>query len=216
MPLHAWALPTARGTAPDSHTTQREKLARLWVDRRFLAITLAFLVHCLVISAIVAHLIALLIERGLTAATAAAIGATIGPMQVAGRVVEFGASRWLNATRVGRIAVAMLPLSLAVLIVSDRATWSLVLFAILYGAGNGAMTAVRGALPVELYGREHYGAVLGAMATPGLLARAVGPILAAALWSVGGGYHSVLLPLCAIAAMGAVAFFAATRICPAA
>lgn len=210
VPLHAWALPAAHVHA-GSHEARREKLSRLWADRRFIAITLAFLVHYLVISAMAAHLIALLIERGLTATTAAAIGAAIGPMQVAGRAVEFGASRWLNAVHVGRIAVVLLPLSLLVLLAARDALWPLAVFAVLYGAGNGAMTVVRAALPVELYGREHYGAVQGAMATPGLLARAVGPILAAAIWSIGDDYRAVLVALCAIAATGAVAFFLATR-----
>lgn len=210
VPLHAWVLPATRGHA-QVQSARREKLSRLWTDRRFIAITLAFLVHYLVISAIAAHLIALLIERGLTTTLAAAIGATIGPMQVAGRVVEFGASRWLNASQVGRIAVVLLPVSLLVLMAAQGALGPLLLFSVLYGAGNGAMTVVRGALPVELYGREHYGAVLGAMATPGLLARAVGPILAAALWSIGSDYGIVLVVMFIVAAIGAVAFIAATR-----
>lgn len=57
------------------------------------------------------------------------------------------------------------------------------MFALCYGAGNGMMTLVRGALPTELYGRLSYGLVNGALATPVLLAKAGGPLGATLLLS---------------------------------
>jgi MFS family permease len=90
----------------------------------------------------------------------------------------------------------------------------LTVFAVLFGAGNGAMTVVRGALPVEMYGRERYGAIAGALATPGLLARAVGPILTALLWTALGGYEGTTMVLIAVAVLGALAFAYATRAAP--
>ena len=72
-------------------------------------------------------------------------------------------------------------------------------------------SVIRGALPVEMYGRDHYGAIAGALATPGLLARAVGPIFAALLWSALGGYERTTVILLAVAAVGTVAFAYATR-----
>ena len=50
------------------------------------------------------------------------------------------------------------------------------------------MTIVRGTVPVELYGRREYGAVNGALAAPVLLAKAVGPLVAAIALSVLGDY----------------------------
>lgn len=212
VPLHLWWLPRRSevpGAAAAPPPTSRPR--RLWADARFRALAVAFLAHYIVVAAIAAHLIALLLARGLTPAAAAGIGALIGPMQVAGRVVEFGVSRWLNAGQVGRIAAAAMPVSLLVLLLADGNWAMLTVFAVLFGAGNGAMTVVRGALPVELYGRDNYGAIAGALATPGLLARAVGPIFAALLWSTLGGYEGVTLVLVAVAAAGAVAFALATR-----
>jgi predicted MFS family arabinose efflux permease len=211
VPLHL-LLPRPAGPAtgaPPAGAAPRR--TRLWADRRFRALTLAFLAHYIVVSAIAAHLIALLLARGLSPSAAAAIGALIGPMQVAGRVVEFGASRWVRVGQVGRIAAAAMPLSLLALYWAGASTPGLMLFAVLFGAGNGAMTVVRGALPVEMYGRDHYGAIAGALATPGLLARAVGPTLAAMLWIALGGYGPVSLALLAVAATGALAFAYATR-----
>ena len=68
------------------------------------------------------------------------------------------------------------------------------------------MTIVRGTLPVELYGRDRYGAMNGAMATPVLIAKAAGPFLASLIFGVFGGYDSVLITLITVAAIGAVVF----------
>lgn len=212
VPLHFVLLPrTSSGTEPAPKDRRDASRPGLWADRRFRALTVAFLAHYVVVSAIAAHLIALLLARGMTPAAAAGIGALIGPMQVAGRVVEFGASRWLRVGQVGRAAAVAMPLSLVALLWADVNVVGLTVFAMLYGAGNGAMTVVRGALPVEMYGRDNYGAIAGALATPGLLARAVGPIFAALLWSALDGYESTTAVLVAVAAAGAFAFVYATR-----
>jgi MFS family permease len=212
VPLHLALLPRTSGaTTLASRAKSGTARARLWTDRRFRALAVAFLAHYVVVSAIAAHLIALLLARGMTPAAAAGIGALIGPMQVAGRVVEFGASRWLQVGQVGRVAATAMPLSLLALLWADVSLVGLTVFAVLFGAGNGAMTVVRGALPVEMYGRDNYGAIAGALATPGLLARAVGPIFAALLWSALDGYEPATVVLVAVATAGAVAFIVATR-----
>lgn len=212
VPLHFALLPKSSGAAaPAPQAAGGTARLRLWADRRFRALTVAFLAHYVVVSAIAAHLIALLLARGMSAAAAAGIGALIGPMQVAGRLVEFGASRWLSVGQVGRVAAVAMPLSLLALLGAGTSVAWLVAFAVLFGAGNGAMTVIRGALPVEMYGRDQYGAIAGALATPGLLARAVGPIFAALLWSALGGYEGTTAVLVVVAAVGTTAFVLATR-----
>jgi len=212
VPLHLLLLPRTSGAAvPTPQGKAGTSRLRLWADRRFRALTMAFLAHYVVVSAIAAHLIALLLARGMSPAAAAGIGALIGPMQVAGRVVEFGASRWLTVGQVGRTAAIAMPMSLLALLWADTSVLWLTVFAVLFGAGNGAMTVIRGALPVEMYGRDNYGAIAGALATPGLLARAVGPIFAALLWSALGGYERTTVVLIVVAAIGATAFAYATR-----
>ncbi len=210
VPLHFWLLPRARTARAAEPSPAARTDHRPWRERHFQALALAFLAHYVVVSAVAAHLIALLLARGLSPGAAAGIGALIGPMQVAGRVVEFGASRRVRAGAVGRIAAVLLPVSLLVLLLADGEFALLALFAVLYGAGNGAMTVVRGALPVEMYGRAQYGAIAGALAMPGLLARALGPTLAALLWTAFGGYDGVALVLILVSMLGAVAFYYST------
>ena len=74
-------------------------------------------------------------------------------------------------------------------------------FALLFGAGNGVMTIVRGTIPVEFFGRAHYGAVNGALAAPVLIAKAFGPLVAALAWAWTRDYDSVALMLAAVGAV---------------
>jgi len=46
---------------------------------------------------------------------------------------------------------------------------------------NGILTIVRGTIPQAMFGRRNYGAISGAMAGPSLLAKAAGPLVAAAV-----------------------------------
>jgi hypothetical protein len=189
---------------------------RPWLrDPAFLAFALSFVGQSLAISAVSVHLLALLAERGLSATEAAMVGAMVGPMQVAGRALEMMVSGRLSAVQVGRWAVLLLPVSLLLLIVAGVQWWWLALFALLYGTGNGAMTIVRGTAPVELFGRERYGAMTGDIAAPAMIARAAGPLVASLAWGTmggaDGGYRALLFLLVAVSALAAFMYYWATR-----
>ena len=132
----------------------------------FYLLTIAFTGNALVFSATQVHLMSMLQAKYLSAASAALVGAMVGPMQVMGRVLELAFASRLSASAIGIIAMAFLPLSLWILGMAGVEWPMLVAFAVIYGTGNGVMTIVRGAIPAELFGRESYGAVNGAMAAP--------------------------------------------------
>lgn len=207
VPLHWFVLPRQSVQPAAAEATPSPVLLRELVrDRRFLLLAAAFTVNMLVFSATSVHLIALLVAKGLTAAQAAAYGALIGPMQVAGRLAEMSFGQRLPPSRVGLAALALLPASLVVLAVSGGGAGGFIAFALVYGAGNGVTTIVRGTVPVEFYGRDGYGAVNGALAAPVLAAKAAGPLVAALALLVAPDYELVVLLLAALAA-SAVAFF---------
>jgi len=68
------------------------------------------------------------------------------------------------------------------------------------------MTIVRAVLAAELFGRESYGAINGALSAPVILSRAVAPIAAALLWSATVGYGLVLWALVALGVFSVAAF----------
>jgi MFS family permease len=211
-PIHFLFVPAGHAQAQSAAYAQPSASAKPWLrDPAFLAFALSFVGQSLAISAVGVHMLALLAERGLTATEAAAVGAMVGPMQVAGRALELTVSARLSAVQVGRWAVVLLPLSLLILMAAGVNWWLLALFAFFYGTGNGAMTIVRGAAPVELFGRQQYGAMTGSIAAPAMIARAAGPLVASLAWSTLGGYQALLALLVLLAASAAAMYFWATR-----
>ena len=211
LPLHAFFVPRglassstrSAATAPVPTSPGFATLLRL---PNFLIIAAAFTAFSGVMSVFSVHLLSLLMQRGLSPGEAAMIGAIIGPMQVAGRIVEFGFAQKVPAQLIGRVVFALLPLSLLVLLVSGSSLWLCAAFAVLYGISNGVMTIVRGTIPAELFGTAHYGAINGAIATPVLIAKASCPLLASLAFSAFGGYTLIMAGTLLVALLAALAF----------
>jgi hypothetical protein len=135
-------------------------------------------------TAMAAHIIDLLTATGLTARDAVLVGSLIGPMQVAGRVMEFAFGRNMRALAVGTLAFALMAASLA-LFTQVRGVWIVALaFAMIYGWSNGVMTIVRGTVPAELFGPKGYGALLGRLARPQFILKSSAPLALTLLYTV--------------------------------
>ncbi len=132
-------------------------------------------------------------------------------MQVAGRLAEMSFGQRVSPAIVGIIASGLLPVSVLLLAISEPSISNFLVFALLFGAGNGAMTIVRGTVPVEFFGRDHYGAVNGALAAPVLIAKACGPLVAAFAWAWTRDYDAVALMLAAIGLCSLAFFLLALR-----
>jgi MFS family permease len=197
-----------QGETPGADAPALRQIVR---SRRFLLLAVAFTCNMLAFSALSIHLIPLLNERGFSAADAVWLAAVVGPMQVAGRVVEYMVGGRFRSAQVAAVAFILLPVTLVILRFAGL-SWSLVvLFVALYGASNGIMTIARGTLPAEVFGRARYGALNGAFAAPVLASRSLGPLVAALIWSAAGGYQLVIVVLIAIAAIAAVSFYIAMK-----
>ena len=156
-------------------------------------------------TAMAAHLPRLLQLNGTTLATAVAVGALVGPAQVAARLLDFGMLRHVHPLLSARLAGLMHPLGAAGLgLVGGPGAAA---FAIAHGAGNGILTIAKGTLPLVLFGPQGYGQRQGLLMVPARIAQASAPWLfglaldrwgAAALWlsgSVGTVAFAALLGL---------------------
>lgn len=210
LPIHA-ILPKGSGPVHGATPVLTEEsavtLAAVLREPVFYFLTAAITLNALVFAAMSLHMIPILQAHKLSATNAAWIGAMVGPMQVLGRILETTVGKRASTYQVGMIAISLLPLSLILLFASGSWLPAYVVFAALYGIGNGVMTIVRGALPAELYGRTDYGAISGAMATPVQIAIAAGPFVASLLYSAVDGYSGTILALTGIGAAGAILFF---------
>jgi MFS family permease len=138
-------------------------------------------------SALSAHLIGLLTESGLSLRDAVLVGACVGPMQVAGRIMEFAFLRRLTPLAVGTLAFVVLAAAM-LLFTQVRGLLLLALaFAVPYGWSNGVMTIVRGTVPEVLFGSQGYGGLLGRLARPQFVARASAPVAVALVLSLQHG-----------------------------
>ncbi|MFC5480886.1 MFS transporter [Massilia suwonensis] len=181
----------------------------------FWKLTAAFAAHTLVFAVLSVHLIPLLQGLGHSARLAVLMSMLIGPMQVAGRVLERTVGRAAAPELVGKYCFAALPAALASVLLFGTQAWAIAGFCILYGLSNGVLTIVRGTLPQALFGSANYGAISGAMAGPSLVAKAAGPVVGAMLLARHGTPELVLVLLFAAAAVSVCFYFAAVRAQPA-
>ncbi len=211
LPLHAFALPGAPAKAAASATAEKKiSSGHAWLRSPvFWLLAISFTANSFVTAAVSVHVIALLGERGLAASDAVWLAALIGPMQFSGRLMEFLFGKRLPATGVGTVTVLLLPASLVLLMIAGASVPVLLGFVLLYGAGLGLYTIVRATTPAELFGRDNFGALNGALAAPSLFARAAGPIGASLVVTASGGYSAALWLLLGITIAGAVSYWVA-------
>jgi MFS family permease len=209
IPIHALLLRQgnagASATAADGAPARNLTLGQAGRTAVFWVLSIAFLVSNFVTAAVTTHLIPFLVDRGYSAAFAAATIGWTGAMQLAGRVLfvpissRLGARVMVAAVFVGQaLGIAQLPLLGRV--------GTLLPFIVLQGAANGMATLARASSLAEIFGARNYGAISGAVALGANGARAVGPVGASLLLLGLGSYSAVFWALAAslVAAGGAV------------
>lgn len=166
------------------------------------ALSYVFAATWFVSTAMAAHLPTLLVASGATLAGAVAIGALVGPAQVAGRLFEFGLLRRMHPLLAARAAALGHPLGVL--------CWMLIgpvagpVFAILHGAGNGILTIAKGTLPLVYFGPAGYGQRQGLIMLPSRVAQAFAPLVFGACierWGAGALWISSALGLSALACL---------------
>lgn len=189
----------------------RSYLAAAMGRPAFWALIVTFAGYGLMWAAITFHIIPLLSERGLSLDEIVLALAIVGPCQVLGRVVLFFFGSDLPARTIGR-AVVLLPLIAAILlaVIAPLGFPGLILFAVVYGFGNGMITIVRGAGVAEILGLKGYGQISGAITLANQLAKAAAPVGFALMWEW-TGYGPVMIAWIAVMAVAAAAFWVAAR-----
>jgi len=175
LPLHAWiAAQTKAHHAKPAPTTNTAApiVGSLPTQRRSVGLALllgGFAIEGFLLSGVLMQIIPLINALGLAASTVL-ITTLFGPAQVLSRFVNMLFGRGLRATHLAVIASALLPAGILVLATTAPSIPGAILFAVLFGLGSGLTSIVSGSLPLELYGRERYGArqIASALAPFGL------------------------------------------------
>ena len=178
----------------------------------FAGLACAFALNGFIVSVLTVHLINVLQRQGLTLETAVWIGSFFGPMQVAGRILEFSVGRRFASRTIGMLALSLLVVAICVLLALDGQVAVALVFAVLFGFSNGVVTIVRGTVPAELFGRVGYGRILGNLAAPALVARAIAPLAFAPLALPQTAPFVWLLALLAMAILSVASFAVAVSV----
>jgi predicted MFS family arabinose efflux permease len=203
LPLHVVGLarresPEEAQPAPETGSTPQPTGRPLEGVTRTIAMVLfggVAAASAVVMGALAVHLVPILEASGLALATAVLMASFKGVAQVLGRIWDLTLARRWHPLDVGRVSVALIPLSFAVLMVGGASFWTALTFTLLFGAANGLVTIVRGAVPLALFGAKGYGEILGILATPYLVLAALAPsafALVVERWGYGAG-EAILL-----------------------
>jgi MFS family permease len=210
VPLHAIQLRGAKGrtTAPSARTASPAAHLR---SAPFLLLGVFVVAMMAVTAALPAHMISLLRENGLGEAWVIAIPASIGLVQVLGRLLLYFFEHHFDVHLANRLIPCLIPLGLAALILGAGHPAAALVFVLLYGMGNGMLTIVKGTAIAQYVSREHVASLNGALGLPSALARALAPWLLGVLWSPAHGYGRGLWLLLAASVAAVLALLLAQR-----
>ncbi len=211
LPIHAYWLRGEPAAQAHHHGIGAKKLIEFTHHFPFWGLAAFFVLFSGITTAMGGHLVSILRERNLPEAWVIAIPASIGALQVAGRLLLFFTEKSMDVHKANRWIPTLLPAALFVLALGLQSTWVAIFYALLYGMANGMITIVKATAMATYVSRERAASLNGLLGLPTAIARAVAPSMLAALWVATGNYTLGLAVLCALAALAVVAFWWAQR-----
>ena len=216
-PIHAGLLTGAPQSGHTVHTgtSRAGELSRLLRSAPFIGVGSFVILMMAVTVALPTHMVSLLREHQLSEAWVVAIPASIGVIQVLGRLVLYFFEHHVDLHTANRLIPCLLPMALACLLAaafSDGVqAGAVLLFVLLYGLGNGMLTIVKGTAMAQYVSHPHAASLNGALGVPLALARASAPLILGLLWTPQVGYNHGLWLLFALSLAGVGALVLAQR-----
>jgi predicted MFS family arabinose efflux permease len=163
----------------------------------------------MVFSVFTFHMYPMLLDKQLPTSEVVWAISIIGPAQVLGRIIISRFAARVSMRTLGSIMLSIFPFVFATFLL-DSLSFQLVaaLFGI-YGLTNGVFTIVRAQVVPEMLSAHAYGALNGMITVPTILARAIGPVVAAWLWAIDQSYDIVLVAQVGAAVLLTVLFWTA-------
>jgi MFS family permease len=178
--------------------------SRFWL----LAMALAFGSFCW--SAVIVHLVPMLLDAGRSIEFATFAAGIVGISQLPGRVAFAVFGHSLSGGRLPLAAFGLAFLGLGVLGL-ERSEFGVLLFAVLFGMSGGLVTLLSATAPAELFHRTNYGTVSGALYACSNAARAAGPFGSAGIVILPGRYIGLVAALAVLTGLAGVLGAAAFR-----
>ena len=204
LPIHAWLslglMRSRRQAAANPTTAVPGSLPAARRPIGFALMTTAFAIQYLASASVLVHMVPLLAGLGLGSA-AAMVGALFGPSQVASRLINMLFGRRLDALHLAIISATLIPTGALLLLVTAPSIPGAMIFAIVFGMGNGLLSIVTGTLPLTLFGSQGYGKLQGKMMAARLIVSASAPLVMA----LGMEWLGIWISLVGIVGLGLMA-----------
>ena len=219
LPIHAVVpnRPTrSRSTEAEVSGNQAEASALLPIERHrsaFVLMAINFALGRFMMGAIHSAFFVLVTGTGRDAALAALAGSLIGPMQVAARFIEAASGGRALVSLIGIVSSGAMCGGIVLLLVAllGNGDWPVLLFAAVFGIGQGLAFIVKAVLPARLFGTIGYGRVTGNLAAISLVCMAAGPLVTAFLVEK-AGIGFTLMVLSAVGLIAVVTAIALHRL----
>jgi MFS family permease len=185
LPLYLIALPReGKGNVHTELVDRRAKSYRVQSPlppgskALFALLAIAITVSAMISTVVSVHLLTILQWRQIALAGAVALGALVGPTQVAARAIELLISRYHHPIWTMLAASLFVALGVGLLWAAVPIVAAALIF---YGAGLGIESIARATVPLALFGHARYAGIMGRIAMPSLIAQAAAPSLGALL-----------------------------------
>ena len=173
VPLHL-SIPRGRHVAGDPVPLRRPPPARpARPPRRLYAVIVALTTF--LNTGMSAHMIGILAGLGVTASAAVGSRRCAVSASSTARLAEVLLGARVHPLALGVFAASLLPICFVAGLGAGRSPAGGAAFALLFGAGNGLLTIVRGTAPLVLFQHQAYGAVVGRLLVPSFFLLGAGP-----------------------------------------
>jgi len=150
---------------------------------------------------VIIHIIPYSMDHGTEPAVAAGLLSTIGAMSIVGRIVLGGAFDRIGPRWSLLGCFAILTASLVMLQFAES-TWSLFIFAIVYGPAHGGFFTITSPSMAEYFGTRSHGTLFGLVVCCGTVGSTLGPLVAGGLFDALGSYKGAFALLLGFSMLG--------------
>jgi predicted MFS family arabinose efflux permease len=174
-----------------------------WSIRTYQFWSIFFAIFCFTFTSfsVLIYLVPKAILAGISPVVAATILASVGILQVVGRIFS-----GLVADRIGnkRVFVVgfIITIAILMLIITNSTLWVFYVFAIIYGLVQGSISTSQPSLVASLFGSKNLGLILGGISFGFTLGAAVGPYTVGYLFDNTGNYNTGLMVCAGISIVG--------------
>jgi len=181
IPRRRFPAIAATATTPPASDTDEGRVPPAQRRAAFWLIAIVFSASGLVSWGLPLHLIDLLRHAGIGEAEAVGIATLSGPATLLARLVDATIGERLPVERTALAGLVLGPLSCFLMVLAPGSPMAAAGFVICFSAAMGVISVARATLPLALFGRGGFGAMLGRLTVPQNLAFAAAPLLFAVM-----------------------------------